>query len=88
MARVVKSRVKKNITTHSHSHPDFRPAMSFVEIAEELGYRDPKTAGRKAIYDLYKHAMIKLRAKPEAFGALLALSADRQRMLDVQYSRP
>ena len=40
-------------------------AMSWVDIARALGYRDPEDRGRKAVFMVYRNAMKKLRRNPD-----------------------
>lgn len=59
-------------------------AMTFLEIAEELGYvtrgasRTERVRGRKRVYMTYKNAMAKIRRRKEAAQALAMLVAFRQ----------
>lgn len=59
-------------------------AMTFLEIAEELGYVTPGASrteqerGRKRVYMTYKNAMQKIRRQREAAEALAMLVAFRQ----------
>lgn len=49
--------------------------MSFVEIAEALGYRDPEDRGKKAVFMVYRNAMRKLKQRPEALRRLQEIAA-------------
>lgn len=59
-------------------------AMSFVDIARELGYSDPEGKGRKTVFMAYQRAIQKLRhLHPQALNKLMLMAeaARRQREL-------
>lgn len=38
--------------------------MTWAEIAAALGYADPEGRGRKAVFMVYRNALVKLRNRP------------------------
>ena len=54
--------------------------MTFVEIARALGYRDPETRGKRAVFMCYSNAIRKLRARPGALRKLQSLVQARQQL--------
>jgi len=76
---------KPNATTRIVTVDDGGAAMTFVEIAEAMGYRNPRNQGKKAVYMCYVSAMRKLRRYPRALAqlqetarALQAVRAERE----------
>jgi hypothetical protein len=57
---------------------DGSAAMTFEEIARRLGYRDPKTRGKKAVFMCYRNGMRKLQQRPRVLRKLLELSRMKQ----------
>lgn len=61
---------------------DGSAAMTFVEIAEALGYRDPPNRGKKAVCMCYRNGMRKLQQRPIVLRKLLELSRMKKSIRD------
>lgn len=62
-----------------HVH-DGGAAMTFVEIARAMGYRDPEGIGRTAVRMVYCNAIRKLKARPEVLERLQQLAAAKSEL--------
>lgn len=50
-------------------------AMTFVDIARTMGYRDPENRGKKAVFMVYRCAMAKLRRRPQLLRKVRTLAS-------------